>query len=391
MALSLRSGLTCSIALLLFLSACQNKVNKNPITPPTPPMSKEGLGERLFNDKALSKNGTQSCASCHDQSRAFIDSRVNHTSFDTSTPGSVSLGQDNETLGDINTPTLTYAALVPEFIFDRRDNSFKGGMFMNGRALNLTEQAKHPFVDATEMQNTKEAVVATVKSKYGESMKSIYGNHIFNSTDKAYHAIADSLAAFQSTDQFASFDSKFDKVLRGNARFTAAEQRGHDLFIGNCTSCHTMPTAESTQIESLFTNFAYENLGVPKNQLVRHHNGKARNFVDNGLFNHPNVNDRRLKGAFRVPTLRNVAVTPPYMHNGVFRDLSTVVHFYSSRDLRRGRNPETRQRWRLGEVEHTKNTAQLGSLGLSNADVNDIVTFLHTLTDERFEHLIPRK
>lgn len=386
--MSLLSSSAYPILFLVILSACHQNHNH-------PFISKEKLGEKLFHEQALSKDGTQSCASCHDQDHAFIDPRVNPTSFDTTTPGSVSLGQDNQALGDINTPTITYAALVPEFSFDQEEKLFKGGMFLNGRALNLTEQAKQPFVNPVEMQNTKEAVVTTVKAKYGESMKSIYGNHIFNSTEKAYHAIADSLATFQKTKQFSSFDSKFDKVLKGTASFTAAEQRGHDLFIaedkGNCAACHPVPTIKSSPTDSLFTDFTYDNLGVPKNQLVRHRNGKKKNFVDHGLFDNPNVNDQSLKGAFRVPTLRNVAVTAPYMHNGIFRNLSTVVHFYNSRDVKGAINPETKQPWKQGEIESTKNTEELGNLGLSDTEVNDIVAFMHTLTDERFEHLIPKK
>lgn len=386
--MNLFQGLVVGCFVALTLSACQQGNRKLTI-------SKEKLGEQLFNEKALSKDGTQSCATCHNSKHAFIDTGINLTSIDKNIPGAVSLGQDDLTLGDINTPTITYAAFVPDFHFDKEEELFKGGMFLNGRALNLTEQAKQPLISSVEMQNTKESVVSTVKTKYGEPMKVIYGHNIFSTTEEAYNAIADSIAAFQKTDQFSSFDSKFDRVLRGETEFTAEEKRGHDLFVaedkGNCAACHPVPTLKSSKVDSLFTDFTYDNLGVPKNHLVRCKNGKEEGFIDNGLFNNPNVTDESLKGAFRVPTLRNVAVTAPYMHNGVFRDLSTVVHFYNSRDVKEARNPETQQPWEPGEVESTKNTEELGNLGLSNDEVDAIVAFMRTLTDARYEELMPTK
>lgn len=383
-------NISALIFFALSLNAChhKNNVDHQPIE------SKESFGKKLFNDKSLSKDGTQSCASCHDSQHAFINTRVNQTSVDTTTPGAVSLGQDDLSLGDINTPSVTYAAFLPDFHYDNEERLFKGGMFLNGRSIDLTAQAKEPFLNPVEMQNTKEAVVATVQAKHPETMKSIFGINIFDSTEAAFDAIASSIAAFEKTKEFASFDSKFDKVLQGKASFTIQEQQGHDLFIaedkGNCAACHPVPDRESSKIESVFTDFSYDNLGIPKNKLVRSLNKKETNFVDNGLFDNPEVSDIELKGAFRVSSLRNVAVTAPYMHNGVFRDLATVVHFYNSRDVSGAINPETQSSWAASEIDSTKNTEELGDLGLSNEEINAIVAFMKTLTDERYEHLIPQ-
>ena len=345
--------LPATLTLGISLTACNNS-----------DFSKEKLGEQLFNDISLSRDGTQSCATCHDVNHAFIDSRLNLTSIDTNTASSVSTGQDDVSLGDINTPSAAYTAFVPNFHFDDDESLFIGGVFLNGRAENITEQAKAPFLNPVEMQSTKEDVVAKVQEKYSSSLTSLYGKDIFNNIDNAFNAIADSIAAFEKTETFASFDSKFDKMLKGKVEFTEEESNGLALFLaenkGNCAACHPIPQLQSSKTESLFTDFSYDNLGVPKNTLVRSLNAKGDTFVDNGLFNNPKVDDADLKGAFRVSSLRNVAVTSPYMHNGVFKDLKTVVSFYNSRDVINALNPETNTPWKPSEVDSTKNTDELG-------------------------------
>jgi len=371
------------LVLAQFISGCENETQAH----------KAALGKQLFNDASLSRNGTQSCATCHDSQHAFVDARPNITKAPQSNRGAVSLGQDNTSLGDINTPTLAYKAFVPEFHFDKKEGLFIGGLFLNGRANDLNEQAEGPLLNEVEMQNTKQGVVAAVKAKYKKEMSLLYGDSIFNDVNQAFKAIADAISQFEKTEEFFSFDSKFDKVLKGEASFTAQELRGLDLFKaedkGNCAACHPVPEKNSSQQQRLFTDFSYDNLGTPKNILVRSKNDKGLNYVDEGLFSNPKVNDPELKGAFRVSTLRNIAVTGPYMHNGVFKNLSTVVHFYNTRDVAGAKNPETGKPWRNGEIDKIKNTDELGDLKLKDNDIDDIVAFLKTLTDARYEHLIP--
>ncbi|HIO96392.1 MAG TPA: methylamine utilization protein MauG [Leucothrix sp.] len=389
--------LAITTASLVTLNAC-NSSDNNSFAQNT--ASKAKLGEELFNDDSLSRDGNQSCATCHNPEHAFIDDRNNPTSHDDSTPGSVSEGQDDTALGDRNTPTATYAAFIPDFHFDASedDGLFKGGQFLDGREKNLQGQAGQPFLNPVEMQTTKADVVAKVKNKYGNSMRENYGDDIFNTTDKAYDAITDSIAKFEKTEEFAPFDSKFDRVLKGNDAFTSLEAKGLELFKaedkGNCAACHPVPTALSSKEDSTFTDFTYDNLGVPRHDIVRslnNNNGKGfdDDFVDNGLFENPAVNDPELKGAFRVSTLRNIAVTAPYMHNGVFKDLKTVVHFYNTRDVDGAINPETWDEWRASEVDVTKNTEELGDLKLTDHEKDALVAFMKTLTDSRYEHLIP--
>jgi len=355
--------------------------------------TKESLGEKLFKDSELSRNGNQSCATCHNPDHAFIDDRINASSVDTTTPGAVSLGQDDLSLGDRNTPTAAYAAFGPDFHFNQEEGLFMGGQFLDGREPDLQGQAGQPFLNPVEMQTTKADVVSKVENKYGDAMRHLYGEQIFDTVDSAYDAITESIGAFEETDVFAPFDSKFDKVLQGEAAFTEEEQQGFVLYVlkrkGNCAACHPVPTALSEEHESVFTDFTYDNLGVPVNHLARSVNGKEKDFVDNGLFDNPAVDDPSLKGAFRVTGLRNMAVTGPYMHNGVFKDLKTVVHFYNTRDVDGAINPETGEEWQPSEVEVTKNTEELGNLGLTDAEEDAIVAFLKTLTDSRYEHLIP--
>ncbi|WP_428087039.1 cytochrome-c peroxidase [Candidatus Thioglobus sp.] len=373
---------TTAIFSIITLSACESRQTDKPATSTT----KASLGSQIFNDISLSRDGTQSCASCHNLSNnAANDTRINASSINAKTPGAVSLGQDGRSLGDINTPDIRYAKFIPDFHFDKKEGLFIGGLFLDGRAKNLVAQAKQPFLNPVEMQTTAKAVVAKIKQKYQKQMQFLYGKTIFNNEEKAFEAIAQSLVAFQNTADFSLFNSKFDQVLAGKATFNKQELLGKDVFEdekkGNCAACHPVPTQASSPAESLLTDFSYDNLGVPSNLQVRRLNGKGKNFVDNGLFNNPNVNDANLKGAFRVAGLRNIANSAPYMHNGVFKDLKTVVHFYNTRDVKNAVNPETNKPWRVAEVDKTKNIEELGDLGLSEEEEDAIVAFLQTLSD----------
>ena len=334
--------------------------------------TKEELGELFFNDTSLSLNRTMSCATCHNPEQAFVDTRNNGVN------GAVSLGDDGISLGDRNTPMASYASFTPEFNLA----ALTGGQFLDGRAENLTEQAKGPFLNAIEMQMpSEESVIERVRenASYIATMESLYGTDIFNDVTLAYTAIADAIAAFESTNTFSPFDSDFDT----NSMSTAAI-RGRDLFRSrriNCVRCH------DDRGNAFFSNFEYENLAVPINTLVRSLNGHG---IDHGLLDNPNISDGREDGKFKVTGLRNVAVTGPYMHNGVFQTLKTVIHFYNTRDVAGAINPETGLVWANAEINHPNIVRNdVGNLGLSDAEENDIVTFLEALTDAKYKHLIP--
>ena len=352
--------------------------------------SKVSVGEELFNDKSLSFNKTMSCATCHDSTKAFSDPRVTNANL------GASLGDDNVSIGDRNTPSAMYASFSPNFHFDDAEALFIGGQFLDGRSLDLKEQAKGPFLNPLEMGMPDAAsVVSRVKenSDYVEKLETLYGSDIFDNDDNAYDAIADSIAEFEKSSEFAPFDSKFDRFLAGTYTLSDSEARGMEIFsnedevagAGRCTLCHPITTDDGSS--PLMTDFSYDNLGVPINTALREANGVGTT-LDSGLFSNELVDDEELQGAFKVASLRNVAVTEPYMHNGVFKDLKTVVHFYNTRDVDGAINPETGSVWQEGEFHSGRNTDELGDLGLSEQDEDDLVAFLKTFTDARYESLL---
>jgi len=235
-------------------------------------------------------------------------------------------------------------------------------------------------------------------SDYVAAFQHHFGNAVFDDTDQAYAAMAESIAAFEMTTEFAPFDSKYD---RSRSRYegddpyimTTQESLGETLFFSeqftNCQLCHQLKSLPGRQ-EELFSNHGYFNIGVPVNQAVRAANGKGASHIDHGLLDNPAVTDMAHDGKFKVPSLRNIAVTGPYMHNGLFADLTTVVLFYDKfNNVTRTLNPETGLAWAEAEVAGTVATDKLEEGGaLSDAEVAAMVAFLKTLTDQRYEPLI---
>ncbi len=387
--------------------------------------SKQLLGDALFNDKNLSKNGTQSCASCHDPEAGFTDQRDEH-GLSGNTAYAASLGDDGLSLGDRNAPTAAYAALIPEFSKGTRQrqgqqqvthgsySGYLGGQFWDGRESNLAGQAGGPPTNPLEMgMDDKAAVVEvlTSNSEYVEAFEYLYGSDIFNETDAAYDAMADAIAEFETTDvdQFLPFDSKYDKTLAFPMTYEYPYESkasiGETLFFSSdfsCAACHQLNTLRDRQ--ETFSSFEYHNIGVPANsqlKIERDSRGIDNAFaIDLGLANNQNVLTEDLessKGKFKVPTLRNIAVTAPYMHNGVFNTLEGVLAFYEHARIR-GRdeistieNPETNTLFTEPEVDlniaHDLLSASSKSL-LDDGNLEAIECFLMTLTDEKYEHLL---
>jgi cytochrome c peroxidase len=352
-----------------------------------PPM--ERLGHQLFNDTSLSNPPGQSCATCHDPRVAFTDP---DRRFPTSQ------GVDRKLFGKRNGPTAMYAAFSPAFHFDESEQLFVGGQFLDGRAATLEEQAKAPFLNPLEMANTSpQQVVEKVRNApYAPLFRRVFGPQAFDDPDAAYQRIAQAIAAFERSPALNRFSSKYDHYLAGEALLTPQELRGLRLFEderkGNCAACHPSRPAEDGT-PPLFTDFTYDNIGIPKNphnafyRMAPQFNPDGWQFVDKGLG--VTVNLASQDGKFKVPTLRNVAVTAPYTHNGYFRSLRAVVDFYNTRDVK-PRCPQAwyseeqalkRGCWPAPEEAGNVNREELGSLGLSAEEVDDIVAFLHTLTD----------
>ncbi len=359
--------------------------------PGSPFGTREALGQALFFDVNLSRNRTQSCASCHAPTHGFVDNR--------DSPGgrAASLGDDGRSLGDRNAPTASYAAYSPPFR-QRADGVYEGGQFHDGRAATLEEQAAGPFLNPLEMNMPGQAaVVARLQENpaYVQAFTRLFGAEVFADTGSAYDAMTQSIAAFERTEFFAPFDSRYDRYLRGEEQLTAQEELGMELFFSrqftNCQLCHQRNALPETAGET-FTNFEYHNIGVPENVALRARNGVGAGHVDEGLLANPGVSDPAMRGRFKTPTLRNVAVTAPYMHNGVFSDLRTVLLFYNQYNdasAHRQVNPETGGQWRAPEVAGTLSTEELTTgPALSDEKIDALLAFLRTLTDRRYEHLL---
>ncbi|NDR57859.1 cytochrome-c peroxidase [Aliiruegeria sabulilitoris] len=383
---STKAGRTARVALLATL--CGASISAADEAYPT----QAALGEALFFDTELSRNRSQACASCHDPSAGFVDHRGEGPAR------AVSLGDDGVSLGDRNAPSAGYAMFSPEFHFDEKAGRWKGGQFHDGRAMDLAEQAGGPPLNPIEMGIPDKASVVDrlqENTDYVASMRALFGLAIFENPDAAYGAMTQSIAAFEQTESFAPFDSKYDRFLRGEATLTDVEELGRVLFFSqqftNCAMCHQLARSAIDPRET-FSNYEFHNIGVPENSVLREINGVDAEYVDTGLLQNPAIDDPQQAGKFKVPTLRNVAVTGPYMHNGVFEDLRTVVLFYDKYNSRSGArqiNPETGQPWRAPEVDGTLSLNELEhGPALDDQRTDAIVAFLRTLTDARYEHLL---
>jgi len=345
----------------------------------------ETLGQSLFFDRNLSQPAGVACASCHSSTVGWTgsDQAVNLTGV--AYPGAV-----DTRFGNRKPPTAAYAGDSPILHYVDSTTGWVGGMFWDGRATGATlgdplaEQAQGPFLNPLEMNNpSATAVVAKVRvSNYAPLFKRVWGRGIFNHTNSAYVAIARSIAAFERSPKVSAYSSKYDAYLAGRATLTKAEKNGMKLFTGkaNCSNCHVPPQ---------FTDYSYDNLGIPKNPLNPFYSEPGPNplgaaWVDLGLGGYlksasfaASVYEPQL-GKFKVPTLRNVAKLPyptfvkAYGHNGYFKSLWAVVHFYNTRDV---------MPWPAPEVAANVNTTELGNLGLTRHQENDIVAFLGTLSD----------
>ena len=366
--------------------------------------TKADLGEALFFDENLSFNRTQSCSTCHNPDTGFIDDRTD----DSGERLTGSIGDDGLSIGDRNAPSLSYIGEAPDFGFGshQRFNSqqndyegYLGGYFSDGRAFDVQAQAREPMLSEAEMgMKTEPAVIERIleNEDYVESIIEIYGESIFDNDRLAFSAVTESIAEFQEST-FSSFDSKYDLSLIGEYTFNPISRAaaGRALFFSaqftNCATCHQLNS--NNDRNETFTSYEYHNIGVPINEALREKNGFEPEFIDIGLANNEQVTEDAslLRGMHKVPTLRNIAITGPYMHNGVFSDLRTVIKFYDQylTNSEFTTNPETGEEWAAPEVEETINFEELqDGRTLSEADIDSIICFLHTLTDARYENLL---
>lgn len=329
---------------------------------------KEALGKLLFFDESLSEPAGQSCATCHTKETGFADKYSR----------AVSEGAVAGLFSNRNSMTVAYAAFVPPLSYDEKEETYVGGLFWDGRMNSLDEQAGEPFLNPVEMGNPdKEAVVAKVRSApYYPLVVRLYGDP--EHTDSLYACITDAIAAYERSSEINPFTSKFDAYLAGETQLDEEETLGLALFREKalCAECHILdddPVAGRT----LLTDHTYDNLGIPVHSenpffsVPETFNPWGRDTVDLGLGGV--VKDSLENGKFRVPTLRNVGLTAPYGHNGYFKTLEEIVHFYNMRDVSDEFPP--------AEYPSTVNREELGDLKLTPAEEAALVAFLKTLTD----------
>lgn len=386
--------------LLGVLSGCGTQENTQGGT-----ITEAKLGEKLFFDANLSLHQNMSCSTCHNPDHGFVDARF-HENPNDPTQGALSIGSDGLALGGRNAPSAAYAAFAPEF--GLYEGEYKGGQFHNGRALNLKAQAKGPFLDTAEMMMpSQQSVVDKVRqnSEYVTAMKLLYGETIFDdNVSEAYDKIAQSIATFEKTEEFSPFDSKYDRFIackttgKGEGQcyedgnWTIAEQAGYALFFSNnntnCASCHTLNSTSEASTHEMFSNYKFENIGTPRNLEALQARDGNTDTRDKGLGSF--LEDETHDGKIKVPSLRNVAVTAPYMNNGVFKELRTVLEFYDHLGVgSRPNNPETNEPWSEADYNATINHTLLQQTKeLTDAKIDSLEAFLKTLTDKRYEHFI---
>ncbi len=299
-----------------------DKFPKVPL-PDDNPLTKPGieLGRKLFYDPILSGDSTQSCSSCHMQRFAFGDE------------SRFSKGMDNIN-GERNSPTIINCAWQPKYFWD-------------GRAVSLEEQAIGPVENPIEMHASWKNVVAKVQRSeiYPSLFQQAFGtNHV---TKKL---VAKAIAQFERT--LLSMNSKYDRVVRGEDTFTEQELRGLNLFFterADCFHCHG---------NILFTDQSF------------HNNGLDKTPQDTGLEKY--TGRKRDIGKFKTPTLRNLAFSAPYMHDGRFQTLEEVIDFYSE-----GLNNSS-------TIDPLMKNVKKGGVRLTKKEKADLISFLNTLNDTSF-------
>ncbi len=368
----------------------------------------ERLGKHLFFDKNLSTPRGQSCAICHGKAVGFTGpvSSINATI-------AIYPGAAHARFGNRKPPSSAYAGDSPVLTYDLSSNQWIGGMFWDGRATGhvlgdpLAEQAQGPFLNPLE-QNNANAKVVCVKvrnSKYAKLFEYVWGTGSLTcarDVEDTYEKIARSIAAYERSKEVNSFNSKYDRYLAGKTELSPTEKRGLELFEGKgkCAACH-INRPDSNDNPPLFTDFTYDNLGVPRNPLNPFYymspkwNPIGFNWIDLGLGGYlknagysPDVYLPEL-GKMKVPTLRNVAKKPhfgfvkAFAHNGYFKSLKQIIHFYNTRDVL----PACHELeisgncWPLPEIAENINISELGDLGLTDQEEDEIVAFLRTLSD----------
>jgi cytochrome c peroxidase len=399
----------------------------------------EQLGKSIFFDEALSINVNQSCASCHGPGVGWTGpiEAINES-------GGVYEGSIAGRFGARKPPSSAYAAQSPIFAWHRQGGGlFLGGNFWDGRATGeklgnpAADQAQGPFLNPVEQALPDNACVVyfVCNGAYPIALEDVWGADACDiawpvdvldecateggmvdlsdadavRVEASYDQIALSIAAYESSAEVNAFTSKYDAFLARAVDLTEQEREGLRLFNGKakCSRCHTSKAKHGEP--PLFTDYSYDNLGTPRNPDNPVYGVEGDDWVDTGLGGflamrpeYAGMAEEHM-GAQKVPTLRNVDLRPDpgftkaFGHNGYFKTLWQIVHFYNTRDVKPAcPNPFTpvdeaidQGCWPEAEVEENVNDSELGDLKLTLEQEHAIVAFLKTLSDGYFAGAAP--
>lgn len=366
-----------------------------------PESAEELLGALIFFDEDLSLHRNQSCAACHGSTVGWTG-----PSETIDAHGAVYEGSVAGRFGARKPPSSAYAGFSP-VLHRKPDGEFVGGNFWDGRATGerlgnpAVDQAQGPFVNPVEqaLPNADAVVSRVCSAVYAPLFRHVWGQDACDEVGPAFEFIARSLATYEASPAMSAFTSKFDAYLAGRAELTALEAQGLTLFQGKakCSQCH-----DGAGPRPLFTDFTFANIGAPKNPDNPVYtqppaiNPQGASFVDPGLggFLATRPEWAHLAaanhGKHRVPTLRNVDKRPypsfvkAFGHNGYFKSLEEIVHFYNTRGVLPtcvADDPgEKVGCWPASEVAVNVDE-QTGDLGLTPAEEAAVVAFLRTLSD----------
>ncbi len=363
------------------------------------------LGRQAFFDPNLSQPRGTSCAGCHDPALAFSPTLSTKARL-VGTPQGSRIGH----LSARNAPSLLYVRYVPSryFFQDDDDNAPSpfGGLFTDGRANDLAEQIRGPLFDPNEMNNASpQSLLRKIKhTPLGSALAAQFGQRVLTNPNLLVKQLGVVLEAYQHSDEMAPFSSRFDDYLRKRTPLSPQEMRGLAVFKnpdqGNCQSCHALNDTSNKPERSLFTDFGYDAIAVPRNRALAANQDPR--YFDNGLCKTATQlhwsDPKQWCGYFRTPGLRNVAVRQSFMHNGVFKTLRKAVAFYATRST----DPK---HWYHGQPyfddvpKAYRGNININSVplnrkvgltpALSDRDIDDIVVFLRTLTDTRYVAQMP--
>ena len=350
------------------------------------------LGKKIFFDERLSEPAGTSCASCHDPAHAFSGKH--------GSPLGVPLGSRAGHYARRTAPSVLYMRYVPPFHYFEDDEAPapepRGGFFWDGRADSLVDLVRQPLFNPDEMNAGTPKLLAgkIMRGPYAKEYRAAIGPS--SNPETVMHGVGVAIEAYLKSDEMTPARSKYDAYVRGQATLTEQERRGLEAFKdrrrGACAGCHRMAETSSNPEESMFTDYGFDAIALPRNRELPGNRDPAS--FDLGLCARKNAevpsSDERFCAGFRTPSLRNVAARGSFGHNGVYKTLREVVAFYARRAVAPDRIYPPGQKFDDVPPKYVGNVNIYAPIysrkegatpPLSDDDIDAIVAFLGTLTD----------